>query len=93
MREAASFIASQTASAPADALSALARMLRRGFRLWSARRKLTRLTELDDHLLADIGLTREDVRLALDLPFSHEPVQELQKRALRNRARGWRGAR
>jgi hypothetical protein len=38
-----------------------------------------------------VGVTREDVRWALDLPFAYDPGVELQRRALRNRARGWRG--
>jgi hypothetical protein len=37
-----------------------------------------------------MGVTREDVRWALDLPFTHDPGIELQRRALRNRHRGWR---
>jgi uncharacterized protein YjiS (DUF1127 family) len=91
MREAASFIASQTRSDPAGALPALASFLQSLWRQWNNRRQLRNVTELDDHLLCDIGLTREDVRWALDLPFSYEPGLELQRRALRNRRPGWRG--
>jgi hypothetical protein len=40
-------------------------------------------------MLADIGLSRRDVRAALDLPFSSDPTFELQLRATRNRRRGW----
>jgi uncharacterized protein YjiS (DUF1127 family) len=90
MREAASFIASQTGWAPAGALSALLRDVSTAFRSWNARRHLKTLSEFDDHMLADIGITREDVRWALDLPFAYDPGIELQRRALRNRARGWR---
>ena len=90
MREAASFIASQTRFVPAGALPALVNFAGKLIRSLIVRRKLKQITELDDHLLCDIGVTREDVRWALDLPFSHDPGLELQRRALRNRAQGWR---
>ena len=90
MREAASFIASQGSLAPAGVLTALLREMSTALRSWNKRRQVKTLGEFDDHLLADIGLTREDVRWALDLPFSYDPGVELQRRALRNRARGWR---
>ena len=90
MREAASFIANQGRLAPDGALPALFSHVGKAMRNWIGRRKLKQITELDDHLLCDIGVTREDVRWALDLPFSYDPGLELQRRALRNRARGWR---
>ena len=93
MRDAASFIASQTRSAPAGALQALVGRLHELLRRWNDRRKLLKVSELDDHLLFDIGVSREDVRWALDLPFSHDPGRELQRRALRNNVRGWRECR
>lgn len=37
------------------------------------RRRLKGLEELDDYLLADIGLTREDIRSALKLPGDVDP--------------------
>jgi uncharacterized protein YjiS (DUF1127 family) len=91
MRNAASFIASQTNSAPASFLDALLQSVRTSLRAWNSRQKVTNLLDLDDHMLADVGLTREDVRWALDLPFTHDPGLELQRRALRNRSHGWRG--
>ncbi len=91
MREAASFIASQGNRAPAGVLSALVRDISAAFRSWNKRRQLKTLSDLDDHLLCDIGVTKEDVRWALDLPFAYDPGIELQRRALRNRVRGWRG--
>jgi hypothetical protein len=45
--------------------------------------------EFDDHMLADIGLTRTDLREALDLPFGNDPGRELQFRAARNHRGGW----
>ena len=90
MREAASFIASQGDRATAGVLEAILRDVSSALRSWARRRQLKQLTDLDDHLLADIGVTREDVRWALDLPFPHDPGIELQRRALRNRVRRWR---
>lgn len=90
MREAASFISGQRETAGSGALSVLVRNVGLVFRSFNGRRKIAKLGQLDDHLLADIGLSQEDVRWALGLPFSYDPALELQRRALRNRARGWR---
>jgi uncharacterized protein YjiS (DUF1127 family) len=89
MRNAASFIASQTGSFEAGILHTLVRTAHETLDAWKRRRQVARLVEFDDHMLADIGLTREDVREALDLPFSHDPGRVLQLRAARNHARGW----
>lgn len=90
MRNAASFIAGQSTCASETLLSRAGRAIRSVFHAWNSRRKLVRLLDLDDHMLADVGVTREDVKWALDLPFSHDPGLELQRRALRQRALGWR---
>ena len=42
--------------------------LRRLVRHWFARRQLRNLMALDDNLLNDIGLTRDDLRFGLKLP-------------------------
>ena len=91
MRNAASFIASQSNYASAGILPAFGQQLRSAVRAWHSRRKLRSLLDLDDHMLADVGVKREDVKWALDLPFSHDPGLELHRRALRNRVQGWRG--
>ena len=90
MREAANFIARQASSQEAGALPALAGTVHKLYRAWRNRRSLMRVTELDEHLLADIGISREDVKWALDLPIGYDPAAALQERALRNRSRGWR---
>lgn len=41
------------------------------------RLKANRLMELDDHQLADIGLTRNDVRRALNLGLGEDPTTQL----------------
>jgi uncharacterized protein YjiS (DUF1127 family) len=89
MREAASFIAGQRTVAGEGILSTLSAFAGRIVRAWNNRRQIVDLAEFDDHMLCDIGLTRQDVRDALDLPFSHDPGRELQRLAATNRRRGW----
>jgi uncharacterized protein YjiS (DUF1127 family) len=89
MREAASFIASQSGSPEAGLLGDILNAARQALRSWQTRRQIASLTEFDDHMLADIGLTRGDVRDVLELPFSHDPGRELQYRATRNYRNGW----
>ena len=81
MREAASFIASQHAG-PFE-MGGLAHSLLAPIRGWYRRRKLVRLMDLDDHLLEDIGVTRDDVRYAFNLPLGMDAALELEDRALR----------
>jgi uncharacterized protein YjiS (DUF1127 family) len=51
---------------PAPSLHAALRLVAR----WSARRRQrVDLAELDDHLLADIGVTRADARRECAMPF------------------------
>ena len=80
MREAAAFIAHQ--SEPIG-LGGVLHALLTPVRWWRRRRKLLRLLDLDDYLLTDIGVTREDVRYAFDLPLSVDASLELEDRAFR----------
>lgn len=89
MREAASFISGQFLSRETGLFHSIGQAARRAYLGWISRRQVVALSEFDDHLLADIGLTRHDVDEALELPFSHDPGRELQFRASRNRRRGW----
>ena len=50
------------------------------------RRDVARLSDYDDRLLADIGLTREDVSSAMRRPWPEDPT-----RLLAERRRGMRG--
>jgi uncharacterized protein YjiS (DUF1127 family) len=46
--------------------------------VWSSfrnRRQIRHLAALDDHLLADVGLTRADVEAAADLPLHEDPTR------------------
>lgn len=59
---------------PFGLLSRLAR------NLWR-RRTLHRLALLEDHVLADIGLSRHDVMMARRLPLSIDPIYEIERMA------------
>lgn len=47
--------------------------LRAMYKMWSNRRQVRRLLEMDDHTLKDIGLRRRDIFLALSGPRSENP--------------------
>ena len=51
--------------------------LRRILRSWLAKRQLRKLSGLDDYLLNDIGLTRDDLRHGLKLPYDVDPITEM----------------
>jgi uncharacterized protein YjiS (DUF1127 family) len=89
MREAASFIARQSFASEPGILSMIVRVAAQAFRSWQNRRRIAALNDFDDHLLADMGLQKDDVRQVLELPFAQDPALELQRLALRNRSRGW----
>ncbi|MFW6077244.1 MAG: DUF1127 domain-containing protein [Hyphomicrobiales bacterium] len=55
---------------------------------WLKRRRLHRLQQLDDNLLNDIGLLREEVHAAPQQPLSVDPVCDLNRRAWARRAHG-----
>lgn len=60
------------------------------FRRWWARRFVRKLEQLEDHLLADIGVTRDDLQWAAGLPLSVNAAIALDELAKRKRllARG-----
>ncbi len=62
--------------------------LRRTFANWRRRRKLLRLSDLDNHILYDIGIEREEINEALRLPLDLNPLYELDRRARLRRTRG-----
>jgi len=55
-------------------------------RSYRNRRQAAELLSWDDRRLADIGITRTDVELAMGLPVSHDPSLQLQLWALERRA-------
>ena len=52
-------------------------------RNWRARRAVARLDRLDEHMLRDIGVTREDVRWAAGLPLTVNAALAMDERARR----------
>ncbi len=57
----------------------------RRFRNWIARRKVRQLQDYDDNILDDIGVTRDEVAWASQLPLSVNAAHELDKAAYRRR--------
>ena len=49
------------------------------------RRQASQLAALDRHMLADIGITRADVRDAFSEPFWEDPTALLHERAIERR--------
>jgi len=64
--------------------------LRRMVRSFIAKRQLRQLAALDDYMLNDIGLNRDDLRYALRLPYDIDPAQELMTIQHERMARGVR---
>lgn len=56
------------------------------------RREAVRLAALDDRMLADIGLTRCDLRDAYSEPLWHDPTDVLARRAAERRSSRRRSA-
>jgi uncharacterized protein YjiS (DUF1127 family) len=48
------------------------------YRAWKNRRAFYRLGEMSDTELADIGLTRADLHVAIDVPFGRDPTVKLR---------------
>jgi uncharacterized protein YjiS (DUF1127 family) len=59
--------------------------LSRLFHNWKARRRVAQLETYDDFLLADIGVTRQEIRWAADLPLTVNAGLALEDRAFRRR--------
>ena len=61
------------AGTPARLANAVSNFLR----AWKNRREFYRLGEMSDAELSDIGLTRSDLTVAVDLPFGSDPTAHL----------------
>ncbi|MEM7427299.1 MAG: DUF1127 domain-containing protein [Pseudomonadota bacterium] len=53
----------------------------RWFSNWQARRQVSRLTDFETRLLDDMGVTRDEVRWAAQLPLSVNAAWELRHRS------------
>ena len=67
-------------------VSAVGNVIMRHWRAFRNRRAARVLLEWDDRMLADIGLTRHDVRSAMSLPPGEDPTAQLVVRAVERRA-------
>ena len=61
--------------------------LRRLARNWKARRRVASLSNFDDYLLRDIGVTRDEIQWAAGLPLTVNAALALEERAYRRRHR------
>lgn len=59
-------------------------------RAWARRRRLQRLQDYDDHLLEDMGYTRQELAWALSLPMRVNARRALRRLQARLKARGLR---
>jgi hypothetical protein len=57
----------------------------RVLRNWKARKRVAQLESYDDFLLADIGVTRDEIRWAAALPLTVNAALALEDRAFRRR--------
>jgi uncharacterized protein YjiS (DUF1127 family) len=74
------FHATHTQHAARPALTpvlAIVKAVANFLRAWKNRREIYRLGELSDTHLADIGLTRADLGVVVDLPFVRDPTVHL----------------
>ncbi|MFA6153906.1 DUF1127 domain-containing protein [Mesorhizobium sp.] len=69
---------SRVSSRPAVA-ARVANTLSNIYRAWKNRRAFYRLGEMSDAELADIGLTRGDLHVAVDVPFGRDPTAILRE--------------
>lgn len=65
--------------------------LRRVTRNWKAKRRIAALADLDDYMLRDIGVTRDEVQWAAGLPLTLNAALALEERAFRRRRAGRQG--
>jgi len=72
---------SRITSRPAVAMR-VANTVSNFYRAWKNRRAFYRLGEMSDAELADIGLTRSDLHVAIDVPFGSDPTVRLRSIAV-----------
>ena len=68
---------SRITSRPAVAMR-VANAVSNVYRAWKNRRAFYRLGEMSDAELADIGLSRADPHVAIDVPFGRDPTVKLR---------------
>ena len=60
-------------------------LVRRVWRNWQTRRRVTDLSTYDDYMLNDIGVTRDEIQWAAGLPLTVNAALALEDRAMRRR--------
>jgi uncharacterized protein YjiS (DUF1127 family) len=70
---------------PDNSGETLAAIVRRLIHNWRSRRRLARLSELDDRMLDDIGFTRQELDHALSRPITVDAAGELKASAVTRR--------
>lgn len=70
---------------PAASSASLAGRLQRIVHNWQARRNVRNMLELDDRTLADIGVRRDEVAWAAQLPLAFNAAIELEAAAFSRR--------
>ncbi len=78
---------------PARPVARVVNVLVAVFTAWKNRRDFYRLGEMSETELADIGLTRSDLNVVVDLPFGRDPtiylgsIAEARRREIEDGAR------
>ena len=62
--------------------------LRRTARNWKAKSRIAALSNFDDYMLRDIGITRDEVQWAAGLPLTVNAAIALEEKAYRRRQSG-----
>jgi uncharacterized protein YjiS (DUF1127 family) len=62
----------------------------RMWRNWKARQRVRQLTELDDVILRDIGITRDEIDRVRHLSLDNDPAAELARVRQRDRSTFWK---
>jgi uncharacterized protein YjiS (DUF1127 family) len=62
--------------------------VRRLLRNWKARRRIVNLSNYDDYMLRDIGVSRGDIEWAAGLPLTVNAALALEERAFKRRHSG-----
>jgi uncharacterized protein YjiS (DUF1127 family) len=63
-------------------------IITRLWRNWQARKRIENLRTYDDYMLRDIGLTREEVQWAAELPLTVNSTLALEERAFKRQHDG-----
>jgi uncharacterized protein YjiS (DUF1127 family) len=67
-----------------------ARAVQRGLSAWRSRHDIATLARLDERMLADMGLTRSDIRDAVAQPLWRDPTAVLAQRRRERQAHDYR---